>query len=228
MNKVFPSAIMPAETPAPIFEIEDGLLEEFQQDTRNANVGTDRGRDAVQNSLVENKFAGAIIVDRNGNIIGGNKTQQAALKSGFKGVKIIKTDGVQAIAIQRTDLDLDSPEGRKLAIALNRTAELGLQWDPAILSELTSEGVDLSSFFTEVELQKLCDSLGEGMEDDGDLGLDMEDDSTGGGIRQFNLFIPEELYEKFLEDVEAIVESEGYESASDAIMDLVARKRGQK
>lgn len=206
---------------APVFEVEDGLLDEFSQDKKNANVGTDRGRDAVQNSLVENKFAGAIIVDKNGNIIGGNKTQQAAIKSGFSGVKIIKTDGQQAIAIQRTDLDLDSPEGRKLAIALNRTAELGLQWDASILSELTGDGVDLSSYFTDVELQNLCKSLEEEMPDDGDEGLNLGDEEVPQGIKQFNLFISEEIYTQFTDKVDALMAARDIESATDLIVALV-------
>lgn len=210
-------------TQAPIFEVEDGLLEELAQDSKNANVGTDRGRDAVRNSLVENKFAGAIIVDKNGNILGGNKTQQAAIQSGFNGVKIIKTDGQQAIAIQRTDLDIDSPEGRRLAIALNRTAELGLQWDPAVLSELTGEGVDLSSYFSEVELAQLCKSLEEEMPDDGDDGLDLDDEEVPQGVKQFNLFIAEEIYQQFCDRVDALMEARSLESATDLIISLVMK-----
>jgi hypothetical protein len=206
---------------APVFEVEDGTLDEFQQDAKNANIGTERGRDAVQNSLLENKFAGAIIVDKNGNIIGGNKTQQAAIKSGFNEVKIIKTDGAQAIAIQRTDLDIDSPEGRRLAIALNRTAELGLQWDEKVLSELAGEGIDFSSYFTDVELQKLCSSLEEEMPDDDDLGIDPGDEEVPQGVKQFNLFIAEEIYQQFCDKVDALMASRGIDSATDLVISLV-------
>lgn len=212
---------MSTESPA-IFEVEDGLLESLSQDTKNANVGTDRGRDAVRNSLVENKFAGAIVVDKNGNILGGNKTQQAAIQSGFKGVKIVKTDGQQAIAIQRTDLDIDSPEGRRLAIALNRTAELGLQWDASVLSGLSDEGVDLSSYFTENELDKLCSTLMEGMEDIGDEEEPLDDDEIpSDSVKQFNLFIQESRYQEFVDAVEFLREKQSYESATDVVIDLV-------
>lgn len=210
-----------SDSSAGVFQVEDGSLEDLIQDEKNANIGTDRGRDAVHNSLTENKFAGAIVIDKDGNIIGGNKTQQAALKSGYKDLKVIKTDGQQAIAIQRVDLVLDSPEGRRLAIALNRTAELGLQWDPAILSGLTEEGVDLSSYFTEVELNKICESLAEDMPDDGDEGLDLDEEEVPQGVKQFNLFIAEEIYTQFCDKVDALMESKGMESATDLIVSLV-------
>jgi hypothetical protein len=211
--------------PSPeVFEVEDGRLEDLNQDARNANIGTDRGRDAVHNSLTENKFAGAIVIDKNGNIIGGNKTQEAALRSGYSDLKVIKTDGETAIAIQRVDLDIDSPEGRRLAIALNRTAELGLQWDPAMLSELTGEGVDISSYFSEVELNSICKSLEEEMPDDGDEGLDLGDEEVPQGVKQFNLFIAEEIYQQFCDKVDALLASKGMESATDLIVSLVFKE----
>lgn len=196
-------------------------VEELEQDDKNANVGTDRGRDAVHNSIVENKFGRSILIDKNGRIIGGNKTVEAATKAGLKTVKVIETTGDEIIAVKRIDVDLDSPEGRRLAIAENRTAELGLQWDPAVLSELTGAGVDLSSYFTDIELDKLCEELQEEMPDDGDIGLNLDDEEVPQGVKQFNLFISEEIYQQFCDKVDALMESRNKESATDLIVQLV-------
>ena len=198
-------------------------VEELHYDEKNANVGTDRGRDAVHNSIVENKFGRSILIDKDGKIIGGNKSVAAAIKAGLKTVRVIETTGDEIIAVQRTDIDLESPEGRRLAIAENRTAELGLQWDPAVLSELTEAGVDISSYFTETELSKLCESLTEEMMDFEDDAEDSEDDITGESTKMFNVFIEESKYQEFVDAVEFLREKQNYESASDMILDLVMR-----
>ena len=55
------------------------------------------------------------LVDRNGNIIAGNKSQQAAIAAGIKKVRVIETTGDELVAVKRTDVDIDSAEGRKMA-----------------------------------------------------------------------------------------------------------------
>jgi hypothetical protein len=212
----------------------DSTVEEIQVDDlifdkKNANIGTDRGRETVRNSLTENGFGRSILIDKEGNIIAGNKTTEAAIKAGLKTVRVIKTTGNEIVAVQRTDLDIDSPEARRLAIADNRAAELGLQWDPAILSELTGDGVDITSYFTEVELQKVCESLEvempDDMEGDDEDGVDqIEDETMPGAIRQYNLFISEEHYEAFCDKVDQLIEKGNFDSATDCIIDLVMRQ----
>jgi hypothetical protein len=88
----------------------------------------------------------SIVVDRNGHIIAGNKTAEGAKAAGLENVIGVETDGSQLFAVVRTDLDLDDPKARELAIADNRTAELGLEWTarcsrtslPTSISRLTS------------------------------------------------------------------------------------------
>ena len=202
-------------------ELEVLSVEDLEFDDKNPNKGTDRGRDTVQNSIVENGFGRSILIDKNGRIIAGNKSTEAAIKSGLKTVKVIKTKGDEIIAVQRTDIDLDSPEGRRLAVGDNRAAELGIQWDPEVISSLTGEGVDLSSYFTGVELQNLCKSLEEEMPDDGDTGLDLGDEEVPQGVKQFNLFIAEEIYQQFCDKIDLEMEKKGFESATDLIVALV-------
>jgi len=71
----------------------------------------------------------SILVDKNGKVIAGNKTLEQALAEGIE-IEMIKSDGKRLIVHQRTDLDLDKdPAARELAIADNRTSEIGLDWD---------------------------------------------------------------------------------------------------
>lgn len=104
-------------------------INELTQDQHNFNKGTDKGRDLMEKSLTELGAGRSILVDRNGNIIAGNKTQEAAIKAGIKKVRVIETTGDELVAVKRTDLDIDSDEGRRLALADNATTQVNLVFD---------------------------------------------------------------------------------------------------
>ena len=130
-------------------------IAELIPDKRNANKGTKRGADAVAQSLRDYGAGRSVLVDRNGNVLAGNQTVKAASAAGIdQNVIVVETDGSQLVVVQRTDLDLDDPKARALAIADNRAAELGLEWDPANLAEL-STGLDLQPFFSAAELAEI-------------------------------------------------------------------------
>jgi 16S rRNA G966 N2-methylase RsmD len=132
-------------------------ISELSQDRRNANKGTKRGHKAVEDSLSLYGSGRSILIDRNGQIIAGNKTAANAAAAGIDEVIIVPSDGTKIIAVQRTDLDLNDPKAKALAIADNRAAQLGLEWDPDVLAEMASE-LDLKPFFTDEELSSLITS----------------------------------------------------------------------
>jgi hypothetical protein len=49
-------------------------IEELAQDQHNFNKGNDQGRALMERSLTELGAGRSILIDRNGNIIAGNKT----------------------------------------------------------------------------------------------------------------------------------------------------------
>ena len=121
-------------------------------DRANANRGTKRGRKALEASLKKYGAGRSILIDRNGRIIAGNKTVEAAGKIGIENVIVVPTDGKQIVAVQRMDLDIDSVAGRELAYADNRVGELSLDWDPAQMLADIDAGIDLSAMFDDDEL----------------------------------------------------------------------------
>jgi hypothetical protein len=90
-------------------------LSDLALDSGNANKGTERGRSALEASLRKYGAGRSILIDKNGRIISGNKTVETAADIGLDNVIIIQTDGKQIVAVQRTDLDIDSAAGRGLA-----------------------------------------------------------------------------------------------------------------
>lgn len=136
-------------------KIIKGKISDLIPDDKNANKGTERGRYMIERSLTDLGAGRSIVVDKNGKIIGGNKTTEAAYESGIEDAIVIQTDGTKLIVHQRIDLDLDEDEkARKLAIADNRTSEISLTWDAEVLAELAQE-TDLSDYFKDEEIEDI-------------------------------------------------------------------------
>src|SRR5713101_7035587 len=80
-------------------------LVDLKPDPHNANRGTERGRAALERSLREYGAGRAVLIDRHGRIIAGNKTVDQAKRLNIP-LRVVKTDGHHLIAVQRNDLDL--------------------------------------------------------------------------------------------------------------------------
>jgi hypothetical protein len=94
-------------------------------------------------------------VDKNFNILAGNATVRSATGAGIdEDAVVVESDGTKLIVVRRMDLDINSPKAKALAVADNRTSELGLEWDPDVLRDLSGE-IDLQPFFDTSELKEL-------------------------------------------------------------------------
>lgn len=145
-----------------------------QLDDRNANQGTERGLQLLEHSLRSYGAGRSALADKNGRIIAGNKTIERAAELGIP-LQFVETDGKTLVVVRRKDLDIDSPEGRGLAIADNRVAQLDLEWDAAQLAALQEEGVDVGAFFLPAELEVMAQQLPFGAGPDGDQVQDQLD-----------------------------------------------------
>ena len=132
-----------------------GGVKDWRLDPRNANRGTTRGRQLLETSLREYGAGRAVLADRDGVLIAGNKTFEVAKRLGIP-TRVIETDGKELVVVRRKDLRLASdPRAQALAIADNRIGELDLSWDPAILQALKADGVALDAFWTDEEFAAL-------------------------------------------------------------------------
>lgn len=129
-------------------------ISELTPDDINANKGTQRGSAMLEKSLREYGAGRSVLVDKAGRIIAGNKTIEAAGSIGLEDAVMVETDGTRVVIVKRTDLDLDSPQGRGLAIADNRVAEVGLEWDMEALEKIGEE-LDLNQFWFDDELPEI-------------------------------------------------------------------------
>ena len=123
-------------------------IEELAQDAHNFNKGNEQGQQLMERSFKELGAGRSILLDRNGNIIAGNKSQQAAIAAGIKKVRVIETTGDELVAVKRTDVDIDSAEGRKMAYLDNLTTQVNLTWDQTELEAVQAdvEGFEVADF----------------------------------------------------------------------------------
>ena len=99
--------------------LEEAFAHELAKDVKLKGGGTaidpDTGQPLMERSFKELGAGRSILLDRNGNIIAGNKSQQAAIAAGIKKVRVIETTGDELVAVKRTDVDIDSADGRRMA-----------------------------------------------------------------------------------------------------------------
>ena len=114
-------------------------INQLAQDQHNFNKGTKAGAKMMKRSLEQLGAGRSILIDKDGNIIAGNKTQQAAIEAGIKKVRVVESDGTELVAVKRTDVALDSKQGRELALLDNLTTQINLEWDKAELQSISDE-----------------------------------------------------------------------------------------
>ncbi len=64
-------------------------LAELVPDARNANKDTGRGAKMIEESTSNYGAGRSIVIDKNGVVIGGNKTLKGALAAGLKGIIVV-------------------------------------------------------------------------------------------------------------------------------------------
>ena len=131
-----------AETPdaaAVDYAVTTAKLSDLIPDDKNFNRGTEFGQHLIEKSLRENGAGRSILLDKNNRIIAGNKTAENAAAIDLDDVVIVETDGTKLVAVKRTDIDLDSEQGRRMALADNATSAANLDWDEDALKAMEQE-----------------------------------------------------------------------------------------
>ena len=122
-------------------------ISELKFDNKNFNRHTSYGMGLLEKSLRENGAGRSILIDKDGNIIAGNGIIEAAGSIGLEKVKIVETTGDEIVAVKRTDITLDSEEGRRMALADNATASANLDWNKELIFEEAKKwDLDLDSW----------------------------------------------------------------------------------
>ena len=143
-------------------------ITQLRHDKKNFNKGTDEGKDMMEKSFKEHGAGRSVLLDKDNNIIAGNKSTSAARKAGIKKVRVIETDGTELIAVKRTDISIDSKEGREMALLDNRTAQINLSWDEVELASVQAdiEGFDAADFGFDIDIEAEQPALNDKLRED--------------------------------------------------------------
>lgn len=129
-------------------------ISETKPDRQNARKHNPRNVGMIERSLQSDGFGRSILLANDGTIIAGNATAEAAASAGIEDMIVVESDGSKVIAVKRIDVEPGSERFRKLAVGDNRAAELA-DWDADVLRGLADDGVDLSQFWFDDELDRL-------------------------------------------------------------------------
>lgn len=165
-------------------------------DDANFNKGTQYGAHLLEESIGKFGLGRSILIDKNNRIIAGNKTVENAGAMGMEDVLIVETTGKQIVAVKRTDIDLDSKEGRELAMADNATAAANLQWDADTIMEKAMEfGITPKNWGVDVQMVNPDD-----LTDDFTL-----DDSERGNARHMGFIVTTEQQDLIQRCIERVL-----------------------
>ena len=119
-------------------QIENTKVTSLIADDKNFNKGSENGAEMIRKSFQKFGAGRSILLDKNNRIIAGNKSVEY---SGIEDVLIVESDGTQLIAVKRTDIDLDSPQGREMALADNASAKANIVFDAELIEAELGEAV---------------------------------------------------------------------------------------
>lgn len=122
-------------------KISEVDISDLIPDDKNFNKGNEFGESLIEKSF--NKFGAgrSVLIDKNNRLIAGNKSTEKFSAQGGQKVVIIETDGDTLVAVKRNDIDLDTPEGRELALADNATAKANIVFDAELIEAEVGEAV---------------------------------------------------------------------------------------
>jgi len=110
-------------------------------DDKNFNKGSEYGNALIEKSFTKFGAGRSILIDKNNRIIAGNKSVENAVAIGMEDLQIVESDGKRIIAVKRMDIDLDTPQGREMALADNATAKANIVFDAELVEAELGEAI---------------------------------------------------------------------------------------
>lgn len=141
---------------------EADLQDDFKEDPRNANKGTERGHKLLEQSVEKFGAARSMVADADGYIPAGNKTREALIAAGIRNAVVVETDGNTPVIVKRTDWKLTDGGNvaREYAYADNRIAEIDLQWDQAVFAEDVAVGIiEFVPWFSDAAIDEILGTV---------------------------------------------------------------------
>lgn len=112
-------------------------------------------------AMGQDGYVAPMTATADGEIIDGSARHEVAgVRFGDNAI-VVPHDGTRPVIMVRTDIpSADDPRAKRIAVAANRIGQVDLDFDPAILAELSRE-IDLSPLWTTKELREVTATIDE-------------------------------------------------------------------
>lgn len=122
-------------------KIIEGNITDLVFDDKNFNIGSQFGNGLMEKSFQKFATGRGVLVDKNNRLIAGNKSTEKFGENGGQKIVIVETTGDTLVVTKRTDIDLDTPQGREMALADNASAKANIVLDAELIEAVLSEAV---------------------------------------------------------------------------------------
>ena len=99
------------------------MTKDIKYDSKNFRTHDSFNKDIIKKSLSEYGAGRSILLDKDGVIIAGNGTYEQAKELGMP-VRVIESDGIELIALQRVDLATSDKKRKGLSVMYNSGSDL--------------------------------------------------------------------------------------------------------
>ncbi len=135
-------------------------IDQVKPQRQNANRHTPRGMKVLEESIQQDGWISAITVAADGEAFDGSARVEVGVTQGFEDAIVVRSDGSKPVIHIREDIPTaDDPRAKRLGIAANRVAQLNLDWEPELLTQLRDEGDLPDSLFNDAELAEILSQL---------------------------------------------------------------------
>lgn len=198
--------------------IETKPIKELKQDEDNARKHDERNLKAIEESLEEFGQQKPIVVNKEGIVIAGNGTLEAAKRIGWETIQVVKTE-------------LEGHHLKAYAIADNRSAEIA-RWDDEVLArtmeELANQDEDLalSLGFDEAEIRRLVERVKEVEELEAPDWANTETVDVDAGVQKVMLTFTSEEYANFEKAITELKESRELADTTSVVISVIEEVSG--
>ena len=102
-------------------------------DDKNFNLGNPFGEGLIEKSFGKFGAGRGVLIDKHNRLIAGNKSTQKFVEGGGDKIIVIETTGDTLVVTKRTDIDLDTAQGREMALADNASAKANIVFDAELI-----------------------------------------------------------------------------------------------
>lgn len=141
-------------------------ITDLSPDTNNYNKGTETGDRLLEKSISKFGFRQPAVIDKNGNIVAGNKRIAKAGELGIEEIQVVKGDPQKITVIQYDDFDLVNDEKTKeYALADNQVAKINILIDNDLVIDDLGEDIAEEWLVEEIEIIENSDGSSNQLKD---------------------------------------------------------------